>query len=193
MSAHHLGRDRAQHSGFSLVEVLVALVIFSVGLLGIAKMEAMALATTATSSRRSIAALEAASLGNTMHLNRGFWGGGTASGVVINISGATVSNPPGGSTPDCELGSAAPCSDVALAAYDLNTWAAGLQQALPNDVATVQCNTSTPLECSIQIQWTEQAVAMYSGQGRSASTPTSETNGTSAAIQNPTYTLYVEP
>jgi type IV pilus assembly protein PilV len=173
--------------------VLIALIIFSVGLLGIAKMEAMALATTATSSRRSIAALEAASLANTMHLNRGFWGSGSASGLVVSISGNTVSNPPGGTTPICEFGAAAPCNDVALASYDLNAWAVGLQAQLPNDVATVQCNSSTPLECSIQIQWSEQAVAMYSAQGQSASTPTSETNGTSAAIQNPTYTLYVEP
>lgn len=193
MSAHPLTRAHARHSGFSLVEVLVALLVFSVGLLGIAKMEAMALATTATSSRRSIAALEAASLGNAMHLDRGFWGSSLASGIVVTISGNTISNPPGGSTPDCTSGVNAPCTNVALAASDLNNWATNLAQVLPNDAATVQCNTSTPLECSITIQWSEQAVAMYSGQGQSASTPTTETAGTSAAIQNPTYTLYVEP
>lgn len=185
--------DRRPSAGFSLVEVLVALVIFSVGLLGIAKMEAMALASTATSSRRSVAALEAASLANTMHLNRSFWGSGTASGLTVTITGNTIANPPGGTTPDCDSGVNAPCSNVALAAYDLNTWAANLSQVLPNDAATVSCNTSTPLACSIQIQWSEQAIGMYSAQGQSASTPTSETAGTSAAIQNPTYTLYVEP
>lgn len=193
MSAYHHTRARARHSGFSLVEVLVALLVFSVGLLGIAKMEAMALATTATSSRRSIAALEAASLGNTMHLDRGFWGSGLASGIVINVSGSTVSNLPGGSsTTDCSA-AAAPCSNVLLATSDLNAWATNLAQVLPNDVATVQCNTSTPLECSIQVQWSEQAVAMYSGQAQSASTAATETAGTATAIQNPTYTLYVEP
>lgn len=179
--------------GFSLVEVLIALIIFAVGLLGIAKMEAMALATTATSSRRAIAALEASSLANTMHLNRGFWGSGQASSLVVTITGSTVANPPGGTTPDCEVGAAAPCGDVALAANDLNVWATGLQAMLPNDAATITCNATTPLECTIQIQWSEQGVALNSAQGLSASTPTSETAGTSAAFQNPTYTLYVEP
>lgn len=180
-------------AGFSLIEVLIALIVFAVGLLGIAKMEAMALATTSTSSRRAIAALEASSLANTMHLNRGYWGSGAASSLVVNISGSTVANPPVGGSPDCEVGGAAPCGDVALAAYDLNTWATGLSQTLPNDVATITCNAATPLACSIQIQWSEQGVAMNSAQGLSASTATSETAGTAAAFQNPTYTLYVEP
>jgi type IV pilus assembly protein PilV len=193
MSGHTLIRRHRRSVGFSLVEVLVALIVFSVGLLGIAKMEALALSTTATSSRRSIAALQASSLASSMHLNRGFWESTAASGIQVNITGNTVSNPPGGSTPDCDSGAAAPCSAVNLAAYDLNAWAVALQAVLPNDVATVQCNASTPLECSITIQWSEQAVAMYSAQAQSASTATTETNGTSAAFQNPTYTLYVEP
>ena len=188
----HSGRY-ACCAGFSLVEVLIALIVFSVGLLGIAKMEALALATTATSNRRSIAALEASSLANSMHLNRGFWESGAASGIQVSITGATVTNPPGGVIADCDFSNGTPCSAQGLASYDLNAWAVNLQQLLPNDVATVQCNASTPLECSIQIQWSEQAVAMYSAQAQTASTAATETAGTSAAIQNPTYTLYVEP
>jgi type IV pilus assembly protein PilV len=192
---HHL-RSRTRSTGFSLVEVLVALVVFSVGLLGIAKMEALALATTATSSRRSIAALEASSLAASMHLNRGFWESAAASNIQITIAGTTVTNLPGGAAPVCDYsggGPPAPCSAQGLAAYDLQAWANALFLVLPNDAATVQCNTSTPLECSIQIQWSEQAVALYSAQAQAASTATTETNGTSAAFQNPTYTLYVEP
>jgi type IV pilus assembly protein PilV len=193
VSRHPRFSHSARVAGFSLIEVLIALIVFAVGLLGIAKMEALALATTATSSRRAIAALEATSLANTMHLDRGFWESASASSLTVNISGATVTNPPGGSTPDCEVGAAAPCNSVALAAYDLNAWATNLSQLLPNDVATITCNASTPLECSIQIQWSEQGVAMNSAQSQSASTPTSETAGTAAAFQNPTYTLYVQP
>jgi type IV pilus assembly protein PilV len=193
MSRHPPTRALARSAGFSLVEVLVALLVLSVGLLGIAKMEALALSTTATSARRSIAALEASSLAASMHINRGFWESTGASGIQVNITGNTVTNPPGGAIPVCEYNSGAPCTSEGLAAYDLNAWATALQAALPNDVATVQCNTTTPLECSIQIQWSEQAVAMYSGQAQSASTATSETAGTTAAFENPTYTLYVQP
>jgi type IV pilus assembly protein PilV len=193
MSGPSYLRRHARLAGFSLLEVLIALIVLSVGLLGIAKMEALALSTTATSSRRSIAALEASSLAASMHINRGFWESAAASGIQVTISGSTVSNPPGGATADCEDGKDAPCSAQQLAASDLTFWAAALAAALPSDAATVQCNTSTPLECSIQIQWSEQAVAMNSAQAQSASTPTNETAGTTAAFQNPTYTLYVEP
>lgn len=196
MTERPLSRRPAPSAGFSLLEVLIALLVLSVGLLGIAKMEALALATTATSSRRSIAALEASSLAASMHLNRGFWESGTASGIQVSITGATVTNPPGGAAVDCNSADGAyagPCNDVGLAAYDLSQWATALSQALPNDVATVQCNATTPLECSIQIQWSEQAAAMYSGQAQSASTATTQNAGTTAAIENPTYTLYVQP
>lgn len=196
MSELPLIRRLPRSTGFSLLEVLVALLVLSVGLLGIAKMEALALATTATSSRRSIAALEASSLAASMHANRGFWESAGASGLQVTITGTTINNLPGGTAPDCYSADpqyAGACSNVGLAAYDLSQWANALNQALPNDAATVQCNTTTPLECSIQVQWSEQAVAMYSAQAQSASTATTQNAGTTAAIENPTYTLYVQP
>lgn len=196
MSARHRNRRPPQSAGFSLVEVLVALIVFSVGLLGIAKMEALALSTTSTSSRRSIAALEASSLAASMHVNRGFWESAAASGIQVTMAGTTVTNLPGGAAPVCDYsggGQPAACSAQGLAAFDLNAWAVTLSTVLPNDAATVQCNTTTPLECTIQIQWSEQATAMYSAQAQAASTAATETAGTAAAFQNPTYTLYVEP
>ena len=51
--------------GFSLLEVMIALVVLSVGLLGILKLEASAVSSTNIAAKRSIAALEAASLAAT--------------------------------------------------------------------------------------------------------------------------------
>ena len=59
--------------GFSLIEVLVALVVVSIGLLGIAKMQAIAYSSTGVASKRSLAAIEAASLASSMHANRAYW------------------------------------------------------------------------------------------------------------------------
>ncbi len=54
--------NRSRTQGFSLIEVMVALIIIAVGMLGIAKMQALALSNTESSGVRSLVAIEAASL-----------------------------------------------------------------------------------------------------------------------------------
>src|ERR1700691_621695 len=76
-------------SGFTLVEVLVAVIIIAIGLLGIAKMESVALGSTGVAQQRSIAALQAASLAASMHADRGYWGQGGAP-ATITITGTTI-------------------------------------------------------------------------------------------------------
>lgn len=171
----------APSGGFSLIEVLVALIVLSVGLLGIADMEALALSSTGTAARRSLAAIEAASLGDSMHVNRSYWD--TASGADITISGAQVTQGlPVSPAPTCAGGTQ--CDAPNLASYDLQQWADSLDKLLPDDVGTVTCNTSTPIQCLITISWSEQTVAIHSAQAG---------DGTGSAITNNTYTLYVEP
>jgi type IV pilus assembly protein PilV len=64
---------RRRARGFTLLEVMVALVITSIGLLGIAKIQALAYASTGTASMRSLVALQAAGLAAAMHADRGYW------------------------------------------------------------------------------------------------------------------------
>jgi len=59
--------------GFSLIEVMVAVIVICVGMLGIAKMQALSLSNTTTARLRSLAAIEAASLASAMHSNRQYW------------------------------------------------------------------------------------------------------------------------
>jgi type IV pilus assembly protein PilV len=79
--------------GFSLVEVLVALLVISIGLLGIAKMQALALANTNGGRLRALASIEAASLAASMQAERSFWGNlpSTATGLTIKITGGSGS------------------------------------------------------------------------------------------------------
>ena len=63
-------------AGFTLVEVLIALLISSIGLLGLAGMQALALASTQVSSVRSLVALQASSLAAAMHSNQAYWSAG---------------------------------------------------------------------------------------------------------------------
>jgi type IV pilus assembly protein PilV len=173
------GRER----GFSLVEVLVALIVMSIGLLGIAKMQAAALSNTAIAGTRSLAAIEASSLAAAMHANRGYWSSNVVA-TSITLSGTTVT-PNVAAVPDtCPVS----CTPSGLAAYDLQQWTTAALQVLPPDyLATIICApTVTPPNCTIQIQWGEKSVAVNKdGQPPPAAD--------SLALNLPKYELYVEP
>jgi type IV pilus assembly protein PilV len=172
--------------GFSLVEVMVALVVCSIGLLGLAKMESLAVASTSVASSRSLASIQASSLASAMHANRGYWAAGLApaSATVTVIGGTTTISDPGLASPaSCLVPGVGSCTAPLMAAYDVQQWAAALQTLLPGSLGTIICTTvtATPVTCTIQIQWSERAVAANSQQT------------TINALQAPTYLLYVQP
>jgi type IV pilus assembly protein PilV len=170
------------HRGFSLVEVMVALVVMSVGLLGVAKMQAAALSNTAIASTRSLAAIEASSLAASMHANRGYWSS-TAVATSISLQGTTVT-PNVAALADCLGGT---CTPAGMAQFDLHEWTLAASQVLPPDYrATIVCTPLvTPQNCTITIQWAEKSVAVNKDGKDQA---TADIN-----LNHPTYELYVEP
>ena len=205
----------ARVRGFSLVEVLVAVVVICIGLLGIAKMQALALSNTTTSRLRALAAIQAAGLASAMHSNREYWAGATppvtttfnAGGTGQFVStdaalqaAANAALPVGLNTPDAiqtcvgTAGAAAICGGAAgvlnLAAFDLARWAASLNALLPNPQSTTSCAFvagGAPPSCTIVISWSERAVAMNQQEAQAEAV-----NGPSN-IEKPSYLLYVEP
>jgi type IV pilus assembly protein PilV len=197
-------RGCGQARGFTLLEVMVALVVASIGLLGIAKLQALAYASTGSASVRSLVALQVAGLAASMHADRGYWAGGFAPSP-LTITGTTISDGtlnadaaapsyPALSAGYCTSGSGnTPCGttsagDPMLAAFDLHTYAAALNGMLGNSspVTTITCTTNATtntVSCTIQVTWNEKAVSINS-QSRA---------NTTAATFAPTYTLYVEP
>jgi len=183
-SSHPLPYSR----GFSLVEIMVAVLVISIGLLGIAKMEALALSSTGNARLRALASLEAASLASAIRANRTFWASsatvGTDLKVTISLAAITAStNAQLQTSPDCKSGGAnAPCSSVQMAAYDLQAWATALNQLIKSDYALIDCTVpapNNPVTCTIKINWSENEVAA----------------NTSAlgTMSQPQYILYVEP
>jgi type IV pilus assembly protein PilV len=206
----------ARVRGFSLVEVMVAVVVISVGLLGIAKMQALAMSNTATSRLRALAAIQAAGLAAAMHSNREYWAGATppvtttfnaaGSGQFVSTDAALQASanaalPVGFNTPDAiqtcvgTANAAAVCGGAAgvvnLAAFDLARWAASLNALLPNPQSTISCPVigagGAPPSCTIVISWSERAVAMNQQEVQA------EAAKGPSNIENPTYLLYVEP
>jgi type IV pilus assembly protein PilV len=165
---------------------MVALVVVSIGLLGLAKMESLALSSTSVAGSRSIAALQASSLAAAMHANPGYWAAGVApaSTSISYIGGVlTITDPGLATAATCLTAGATSCVPGAMAAYDVQQWAAAVKSVLPGYLATVNCTITLgiPVTCTIQIQWSEGAVA-----GNSAQT-------NMAGLNQPTYTLFVQP
>jgi type IV pilus assembly protein PilV len=177
----HFRLDTAR--GFSLVEVMVALIIIAVGMLGIAKIQALAFSSTGVASARSLAAIEASSLAAAMSANRGYWAAGFAPVTPILVTGTTISDANLAIAADCTTAGALPCAPATMAAYDMQQWAIALNALLPNDQAIVTCAAlpGAPISCTIQISWTDNLLA-------------ANNEGSTGPIVAPTsYTLYVEP
>jgi len=199
-------RTTARQRGFSLIEVMVAVIVICVGLLGIAKMQALALSNTTTARLRSLAAIEAAGLAAAMHSNRLYWA--TTPPQTITVTGGNIVSTDGiGAQAMADLAAVTwplpaagtGCVGTAngnpvctvplnLAAFDLALWSRSVSALLPNPVSTISCvfnpGANIPPSCTIQIAWQEQAVAANAQEANAAA---------NAAFQTPTYTLYVEP
>jgi len=195
--------------GFSLVEVMVAVVVICVGLLGIARLQALAVSSTTTARLRAMAAFQAASLASAMHSNRVYWAStaAVANPITITVPGTTapvngVSVTPAGfardhdacivvavsANPRCGGGAA---GAQTLAGFDVQRWGEAMTGLLPNLQTTVTCQGVTqPPSCIIQMRWNEQTGTINSSEQSVAIVdPTINAAGGSFDY----YTLYVEP
>lgn len=180
MQLSHLevARSRRRARGFSLMEVMVALVVSTVGLLGLAKMEALAISSTSVAGTRSLAAIEASSLAAAMHANPGYWAAGFAPPSIV-ISNAVN---PYAAAPPCTTAGPGSCIPAAMAAYDLQQWSSALNAVLPGYLGTITCSQGAfPVTCTITLQWGENGVAVNSQQTLMG------------GLAAPTYTLFVQP
>jgi type IV pilus assembly protein PilV len=100
--------------GFSMVEVLVAVFVIAVGLLGVARLHATSKRTNLEAVELTNAAVLAQDLLERMRSNPLILGAYTANG-----GGTTLSGTPAAPATDCE---AVECTDAQLAAYDLAVW-----------------------------------------------------------------------
>jgi type IV pilus assembly protein PilV len=178
---------RAQR-GVTLVEVLVALVVVSIGLLGIAKMQALAISSTRGTSTRSLIAIETASLGAVMHANKLYWSSVatvsttfTASVTGNTISASSDANLTAAAGTSCLAASTA-CTGAQMAAYDLQNWGSALTALAPSAIASIDCS-GAPVTCTVTVNWNENLVGM------NAST---QNTGTNDVLAN-SYALMVQP
>lgn len=176
-------RRALSNFGFSMIEVLVTILLISVALLGVAKMQAAAVANTQIARVRSLIAIQASSLASSMHGNPAYWAAGLAP-ATFSASGAAVTDGTGVLTAAADCVSAA-CTPAQLAAYDVQNWASNLNAQFPSYTAIVNCTAvvGTPVSCNINVSWAEKYIAINRSTAASA--------GAQTATQS--FTLYVEP
>lgn len=186
-----INRSSTQQRGFSLVEVLVAVILIAIGLLGNASLQALSLNNTSIARYRSLAAIESDSLAAAMHANAGYWQNAAQVPVTaangFNINGSVVSNSTlNGQTTDCL---SAACAPVQMAGYDLKQWGAAIASLLPAGIGNVKCSLvgTNPISCVITISWTENNVALNQASGTETGALASGTNVTQS------YSVVVQP
>jgi len=182
---HHAPRQ----AGFTLLEVLVALLVISIGLLGIAGMQALAINNTSIARVQSLAAIQASSLASAMQANEAYWQktGALASSTVngTTLGDATLN----GQAVDC---SAAACTAPQMAGWDLKQWGLSLQNLLPGGNGVITCTTvvGTPITCTISVTWQEKNVALNAATGTETG---ALATGQGGAAQQQTYSMVVQP
>jgi type IV pilus assembly protein PilV len=134
--------------GFTLLEILVAIVVLSIGLLGLAGLQAVSLNNNQIAYYRSIASQQAYDMADRMRANQA-----GVNAAVGNYNNLPTTLPPTGS----------------MALMDWTQWLANTAAMLPNGTGTVRC-VSGPFGCvatvansnrifDITVSWTEKTQA----------------------------------
>ncbi len=155
-------RCRLQN-GFTLIEAMIAVVVFSFGLLGVAGVMIVSVKNNHNGYLRSQATFLAHSIIETMRMNswelwRNAYNGNYGNpGSVVNISTMCTASSPCG----CNAG---------VAARDTQQWSNMIIQTLPNGKGSIQCTPSVALSnsvpcnmsdepylgmCTVTVSWTE--------------------------------------
>lgn len=131
--------------GFTLLEILVAIVVLSIGLLGLAGLQALSLNNNQIAYFRSVASQQAYDIADRIRSNRA----GVDSGAYNNLA-ATLPDP---LPPNCV---ANVCDQNGMAAADQAQWNTNNQRLLPAGAGTVNRAGGV---FTITVSWTEKSNA----------------------------------
>ncbi|WP_227977693.1 type IV pilus modification protein PilV [Arenimonas daejeonensis] len=125
---------RAEQAGASLLEVLIAVLILAIGMLGIAALQAMTLKNTRGAAERTTAVIQSYAMMDMLRANRG-------AAVAGNYNQGYL----------CEAPEDPAASQIA---GDMDRWIAQLQQSMgPTACGRITCGAQT---CTIGIRWNDE-------------------------------------
>lgn len=149
--------------GFTLLEVLIALLVFSLGVLGMAGLMAVSVRTNHSAYLRTQATFLAQSMADRMRANASW-------ALWTNLyNGSWTSAQTGAS--NCQGTSG--CDYTAIANRDIAVWTSQIARFLPNATESINCSgaPSIPVStyqmlppyggsCTITINWSESTLAL---------------------------------
>ncbi|MEO6967314.1 MAG: type IV pilus modification protein PilV [Rhodanobacteraceae bacterium] len=163
----NIQRPSMRTRGFTLIEVLIAVLIFSVGLLGMAGIMILSVQSNHAGFQRTQVSVLAQNMADRMRANPiGIWDGGYNNAFYPVATAEPACYPAG------------PCSPDNVATHDQVQWSQLLTTFLPSDGlldANILCTPAagspvTPAQyplrppydgtCAMTITWTEQSVAI---------------------------------
>jgi type IV pilus assembly protein PilV len=125
-----------KQSGVGLIEVLVAVLVLSIGFLGIAALQVMSMSTNNSAMARSMATVASYSILDAMRAD------------IVSAKGGSYN------TATAIKASACPAAAGSLANYQLNQWCTQLGQSLgPVATTTGLINCTTTGDCTVTISF----------------------------------------
>lgn len=136
--------NNSRQQGFTLLEVMIALVIFSIGLLGLAGLQAGGLRSNTQAQLRTIAVIQAYDMADRIRANR--------RGVVDGEYNALDdTNPTAG---NCITNA---CDAAQMATYDYYEWVKTTQSVLPSGHGIVSSNLANGVRLfTVTVMWDEE-------------------------------------
>lgn len=129
-------------SGFTLLEVLIALLVLSIGLLGLAGLQAKGLRYNQSAYLRSVATAQAYNMADRIRANRA----GASAGDYDNVSGLP-------SYTNCDTNA---CTPAQMAAFDVYQWNTDNKNALPSGQGRVTVQNANPRVLTVTVMWDDQ-------------------------------------
>lgn len=137
-----------RQAGFSLLEVLIALLILSIGLLGHSKIQALSIRASTDAHLRTEATFLANDMIERMRANRPAVASNYYAG--INYAAIDCSAAPASICSEGMAGSASVCSTTAMADEDAFTWTCDVRSSLPGGSVAV---SSAAGVYSVAVNW----------------------------------------
>lgn len=141
-----------RRSGFTLLEVLIAVLVFSLGLLGVASMMLTSVRGNHSAQLHTQATFLAQWIGDAMRANPVAVMAGQYDATAVPATPAT-----------CATG----CTPADAAIRDLAAWGTLVSRSLPSGVGSVACDLNSPVRpsdgvaafpvglCTVTLSWTE--------------------------------------